>query len=56
MKGGDLLYLRPEHAAYYVKEGLLIEEAEPEAKAEEAAIVRDPQPPVGGTNKLQVFV
>jgi hypothetical protein len=56
VNGGDTLYLLPEHAAYYVKEGLLIEEGKPEAKAEEVAIARDPQPPAGGTAKHQIFV
>jgi hypothetical protein len=45
LHGGETLYLLPQHAAYYVKEGLLIEEAEPEAKAVEPAGAPAAQPP-----------
>jgi len=56
LHGGETLYLLPEQAAYYVEEGLLIEGAEPEAKAEQASIARDPQPAAEGQTKRQVFV
>ena len=54
--GGDSLYLLPEHAAYFVKEGLLIEVAEPEAKATEPAVTRAPQPAAECKGKVNVFV
>ncbi|MBZ5567357.1 MAG: hypothetical protein LAN64_05840 [Acidobacteriia bacterium] len=53
---GEIVYLLPEHAAYFVKEGLLIEVAEPEAKATEPAVTRDPQPAAEGKGKVKVFV
>jgi hypothetical protein len=56
LRGGEVLYLLPEHAAYYVKEGLLIEEGEPGAQAEEAAAAPAAPPPAEGQGKRQIFV